>query len=121
MVTFLWDVPRSGMCEPDCDYDSWFYPMPENDLCRKACTRACKKHPATSCKPPFKPQRKFDPNNGPWIGIQKKKKPLPIYEEVLKILRQEGYSPPLEDRDLITWPLPENISNTFSCKTPEPS
>ena len=99
---FLWDVPGSGMCEPDCDYDSWFYPMPENDLWRRACTGACKKHPATSRKPPSKPQRKFDPNNGPWVGIWKKKEPLPIYEEALKILQQKGYPPPPEDSNLIT-------------------
>ena len=28
---FLWDIPGSGMCEPGYTYDTWFYPMPEND------------------------------------------------------------------------------------------
>ena len=62
---FLWDIPRSSMCEQDCDCDSWFYHMPGNDLWCKACTGACKKHPANCCKPSFKPQRKFNPDNDP--------------------------------------------------------
>ena len=110
---FLWDVPGSGMCEPDYDCYSWFYPMPENDLWRRACTGACKRRPATSCKAPLKPQKKFDPDNGPWVGIRKKKEPLPIYEEALKILWQEGYPPSPEEPDLITWPPPQNVSNSF--------
>ena len=102
------------MCEPDCTYDTWFYPIPENDEWRKACTRTCK-HPATTCKPSLGPQRRSDPDNGPWVGIRKKREPLPIYEEALNILRQEGYPPPLEDHDLITWLRPQNVPNSFSC------
>ena len=120
MVTFLWDVPRSRMCELDCNYDSWFYPIPENDLWCRACNRTCKKHPAISCNPPPKLQRKFDLGNDHWVAIRKKKEPLPIYEEALKILQQEGYPPPLEDPDLITWLPPQNVSNSFSFKTPKP-
>ena len=114
---FLLDIPRSGMCEPGCICHTWFYPMPENDEWRRACTGDCKR-PATPCKPPLKPQRKSDPDNGPWVGIRKKKEPLPIYEEALRILRQEGYPPPPEDPDLITWPPPQTTANSFSCKSP---
>ena len=76
--------------------------MPKNDEWRRAYTRSCK-HPATSCKPPPKPQRKSDPENGPWIGIRKKREPLSVYEEALRILRKEGHSLP-PDPNLITWP-----------------
>ena len=43
---------------------------------------------------------------------------LPIFEEALRILWQEGYPPPPEDPDLITWSPPQNGSNSFSCKDP---
>lgn len=45
------------------------------------------------CKPFPPPQKRSDPDNGPWIGIHGKKKPLSIYEEGLKILRKEGLLP----------------------------
>ena len=117
---FLWDIPGSGMCEPGCTSNTWFYPMPENDEWRRACTGTCK-HPATPCKPTLRPHRRSNRDNGPWVGIWKKKKLLPIYEEALKILRQEGYPPPPEDPGLIIWPPPQNISNSFSCKSSAPT
>ena len=46
---------------------------------------------------------------------------MPIYEEALKILRQECYPPSPEDPDLITWPLLQNVSNSFSCKNLVPT
>ncbi|MCI51434.1 polyprotein-like, partial [Trifolium medium] len=54
------------------------------------------------CKPSPPPQRRSDPDNGPWIGIHKKAPPLPIYEEALRILREENLIPP-DDPDLVTW------------------
>ena len=109
------------MCEPNCDCDSWFYAMPRSDSWRRACIRACKKHPANSCKPLLTLQRKFDPNSGPGIRIWKRREPLPIYEEALKILRQERYPLPLEDPDFITWPPPQNGINSFSYKDQVPA
>ena len=55
------------------------------------------------------------PENGSWVGIRKKREPLPIYEEALRILR-EGGQPPPPDPDLITWPPSQNVLNTFSYK-----
>ncbi|KAI5444709.1 hypothetical protein KIW84_013111 [Lathyrus oleraceus] len=65
------------------------------------------------CKPSPPPQRRFDPDNGPWVGIHGKKKPLSIYEEGLKILRKEGLLPP-DDPTLVTW------SPTDHCKSLHP-
>ncbi|KAI5414112.1 hypothetical protein KIW84_058307 [Lathyrus oleraceus] len=62
------------------------------------------------CKPPPPPQRRFDPDNGPWVGTHGKKKPLSIYEEGLKILKKEGLLPP-DDPTLVTW------SPTDHCKS----
>ena len=90
------------MYEQHCDYDSCFYPNLRTYSWCRACPGACQKHPTNSYKPPSKPQRKFDPDNGPWVGIWKKKEPLLIYEEALRILKREGYPPPSKDLDLIT-------------------
>ena len=84
---FLWNIPGSRMYEPGCNCNSWFYPMLGSDSWHRAYTGTCKHH-TTSYKPPIKPQRKHDPDNGPWVGIRKKQEPLPIYEEALKILQQ---------------------------------
>ncbi|KAI5411213.1 hypothetical protein KIW84_056372 [Lathyrus oleraceus] len=65
------------------------------------------------CKPSPHAQRRFDPDNGPWVGIRGKKKPLSIYEEGLKILRKEGLLPP-DDPTLVTW------SPTDHCKSLHP-
>ena len=51
----------------------------------------------------------------------KEREPLPIHENALKILRQEGYPPPPEDPDLITWSLPQNVLNSFSYKNLVPT
>ncbi|MCI68841.1 polyprotein-like, partial [Trifolium medium] len=61
-----------------------------------------KKKKNKGCKPSPPPQRKPDPDNGPWVGIHKKAPPLPIYEEALRILREENLIPP-DDPDLVTW------------------
>ncbi|KAI5438486.1 hypothetical protein KIW84_024286 [Lathyrus oleraceus] len=65
------------------------------------------------CKPSPPPQRRFDPDNGPWVGIHGKKEPLSIYEEGLKILKKEGLLPP-DDPTLVTW------SPTDHCKALHP-
>ena len=44
-----------GMCEPNCNCDLSFYPMPRSDSWHRTSTGACKKHPASPCKPPLKP------------------------------------------------------------------
>ncbi|KAI5424799.1 hypothetical protein KIW84_030838 [Lathyrus oleraceus] len=54
------------------------------------------------CKPSPPPQRRFDPDNGQWVGTHGKNKTLSIYEEGLKILRKEGLLPPY-DPTLVTW------------------
>ena len=109
---FLWDVD-SSRCDPYCNHDfdseSDFDSDDEDDPRKKK-----------RCKPPPKPTRKSDPDNGPWIGIKKKTKPLPIYEEGLKVLRKEGYLPPPADPNLITWPPPKNCSNLFQTKQKKP-
>lgn len=75
-----------------------------------------------SCKPPISLRRRFDPDNGPWVGIHKKVEPLPIYKEALEILRKEGYLPPRDDPTLITWPPPKNcrVSNTYISPVSQP-
>ena len=68
------------------------------------------------CKPLPKPTRRYDPDNGLWIGIRKTKDPLLIYEREIKALRKEGYPP--ADPNLITWPPPKNGLNLFREKKP---
>lgn len=48
------------------------------------------------------PQRWYDPNNGHRAGIDKKARPLPFYEESLKILIKENLLSP-DDSDIIVW------------------
>ncbi|KAI5411214.1 hypothetical protein KIW84_056373 [Lathyrus oleraceus] len=102
---FIWDVDPTR-CDPD--YDCW---MHDNDIDRDIILpKTTKKE---RCKPSPHPQRRFDPDNGPWVGIRGKKKPLSIYEEGLKILRKEGLLPP-DDPTLVTW------SPTGHCKSLHP-
>ncbi|KAI5421169.1 hypothetical protein KIW84_044859 [Lathyrus oleraceus] len=91
---FIWDVDPTR-CDPDCD--CW---MHENDIDRHIILPKTNKN--GRCKPSPPPQRRFDPDNGPWIGIHGKKKPLSIYEEGLKVLIKEGLLPP-DDSTLVTW------------------
>ncbi|KAI5447337.1 hypothetical protein KIW84_014979 [Lathyrus oleraceus] len=102
---FIWDVDPIR-CDPDCD--CW---MHDNDIDRDVILPKTKKN--GRCKPSPPPQRRFDPDNGPWVGIRGKKKPLFIYEEGLKILRKEGFLPP-NDPTLVTW------SPTDHCKSLHP-
>ncbi|KAI5409459.1 hypothetical protein KIW84_055047 [Lathyrus oleraceus] len=102
---FIWDVDPIR-CDPDCD--CW---MHDNDIDRHIILPKTKK--MGKCKPSPPPQRRFDPDNGPWVGIHGKKKPLSIYEERLKILRKEGLLPP-DDPTLVTW------SPTDHCKPLHP-
>ncbi|KAI5434801.1 hypothetical protein KIW84_021568 [Lathyrus oleraceus] len=102
---FIWDVDPTR-CDPDCD--CW---MHDNDIDRDIILPKTTKK--GRCKPSPPPQRRFDPDNGPWVGIHGKKKPLSIYEEGLKILRKEGLLPP-DDPTLVTW------SPTDHCKSLHP-
>ncbi|KAI5429496.1 hypothetical protein KIW84_034183 [Lathyrus oleraceus] len=102
---FIWDVDPTR-CDPDCD--CW---MHDNDIDRDIILPKTNKK--GRCKPSPPPQRRFDPDNGPWVGIHGKKKPLSIYEEGLKILRKEGLLPP-DDPTLVTW------SPTDHCKPLHP-
>ncbi|KAI5400362.1 hypothetical protein KIW84_065304 [Lathyrus oleraceus] len=102
---FIWDVDPTR-CDPDCD--CW---MHDNDIDRDIILPKTNKK--GRCKPSPPPQRRFDPDNGPWVGIHGKKKPLSIYEEGLKILRKEGLLPP-DDPTLVTW------SPTDHCKSLHP-
>ncbi|KAI5428604.1 hypothetical protein KIW84_033560 [Lathyrus oleraceus] len=61
---------------------------------------------------------KINLDNGPWVGIHGKKKPLSIYEEGLKILKKEGLLPP-DDPTLVTWsPTDHYGSNTGRTSKP---
>ncbi|KAK2366858.1 hypothetical protein QL285_080194 [Trifolium repens] len=91
---FIWDVDPN-MCDPECD--CW---MHEDDIDRDIIPPKRKKKGA--CKPSPPPQRRSDPDNGPWVGIHKKVHPLPFYKEALKILIKENILPP-NDPDLVTW------------------
>ncbi|CAK8566539.1 unnamed protein product [Lathyrus sativus] len=91
---FIWDVDPTR-CDPDCD--CW---MHDDDIDRDIILPKTKKK--GRCKPSPPPQRRSDPDNGPWVGIHGKKKPLCIYKEGLKILRREGLLPP-DDLNLIIW------------------
>ncbi|CAK8572957.1 unnamed protein product [Lathyrus sativus] len=102
---FIWDVDPTR-CDPNCD--CW---MHDDDIDRDIILPKTKKK--GRCKPSPPPQRRSNPNNGPWVGIHGKKKPLCIYEEGLKILRKEGLLPP-DDPTLITW------SPTEHCKPLHP-
>ena len=100
---FMWDI-FSSRCDPNCNHDddtsSDF--DDEDDLKKRR-----------RCKSPPKPTRRTNPEDGPWVGLKKRAKPLPIYKEGLKVLRKERYLPPPADPNLITWPPPKNCSNKF--------
>ncbi|KAI5428556.1 hypothetical protein KIW84_033519 [Lathyrus oleraceus] len=83
---FIWDVDPSR-CDPDCD--CW---MHDDDINRDIILPKTNKKGRYKPFPP--PQRRFDPDNGPLIGIHGKKKPPSIYEEGSKILKKEGLLPP---------------------------
>ncbi|CAI8595172.1 unnamed protein product [Vicia faba] len=102
---FIWDVDPNK-CDPGCE--CW---MHDNDYDRDIILPKRKNNGA--CKPSPPPQRRYDPDNGPWVGIHDKKKPLPIYEEALKILRKEKLLPP-NDPTLVTW------SPSDHCKVLDP-
>ncbi|KAI5423648.1 hypothetical protein KIW84_030028 [Lathyrus oleraceus] len=102
---YIWDVDPTR-CDPDCD--CW---MHDNDIDQDIILPKTNKK--GRCKPSQPPQRRFELDNGPWVGIHGKKKPLSIYEEGLKILRKEGLLPP-DDPTLVTW------SPTDHCKSPHP-
>ncbi|KAI5427920.1 hypothetical protein KIW84_033083 [Lathyrus oleraceus] len=85
--------------------------MHDNDIYRDIILPKIEKN--GRCKPSPPPQRRFDPDNGPWVGIHGKKKPPSIYEEGLKILNKEGLLPP-DDPTLVTW------SPTGYCRTSKP-
>ncbi|KAK2637673.1 hypothetical protein Ddye_025468 [Dipteronia dyeriana] len=71
---FIWDVDPE-MCDADCE------------------CKACSKVMRLSCKPGC-PHRKPDDPNSQWIGLHLvKKKPLPIYDRALQILKSEGLLP----------------------------
>ncbi|KAI5404686.1 hypothetical protein KIW84_051739 [Lathyrus oleraceus] len=70
---FILDVDPTR-CDPDCD--CW---MHDNDIDRDIILPKTNKK--GRCKPSPPPQRRFDQDNGPWVGIHGKKKPLSIYEE----------------------------------------
>jgi len=109
---FLWDVDPSA-CDSDCDcyedHDS------DSELSSDSNDEDNFKK-KKQCKPPLKPTRRYDPDNGLWIGIRKTKDPLLIYEREIKALRKEGYPP--ADPNLITWPPPKNGLNLFREKKP---
>jgi len=102
---FLWDVDPST-CDLDCsckiDHDSnsklSSNSDDEDNFKRKK-----------RCKLPPKSIKRYDPEDGPWIGIRRKEKPLPIYKRGIKVLRKEGY--PLANPNLINWPPLKNCSN----------
>ncbi|XP_073220669.1 uncharacterized protein [Cicer arietinum] len=91
---FIWDVDPTK-CDPNCD--CWMH----DDEMNEYIIRPRRKNKGR-CKPPPPPQRRTDSDNGPWVGIRKRA-PLPqIYEEALRILREENLIPP-DDPDLISW------------------
>ncbi|KAI5420414.1 hypothetical protein KIW84_044273 [Lathyrus oleraceus] len=102
---FVWDIDPIR-CDPNCD--CWVH---DNDIDRDIILPKTKKK--WRCKPYPPPQRRFNPDNGPWVGIDGKKKPLSVYEEGLKILKKEGLLPP-DDPTLVTW------SPTNHCKALHP-
>ncbi|KAI5432125.1 hypothetical protein KIW84_036031 [Lathyrus oleraceus] len=91
---FIWDVDPTR-CDPDCD--CW---MHNNNINQDIILPKTKKN--RRCKPPHSPQRRFDPDNGPWVRIHGKKKLFSIYEEGLKILKKEELLP-LDDPTFVTW------------------
>ncbi|KAL5829063.1 hypothetical protein ACOSQ3_018531 [Xanthoceras sorbifolium] len=90
---FIWDIDPN-MCDDHC-----------------SCKR--KKKPKASCsqsKQPFKPG---DPDS-PWIGLHTPRKPLDVYEEALRILKEEGLLPP----ELESSPETESIITPSSQSIP---
>ncbi|KAJ9186656.1 hypothetical protein P3X46_002203 [Hevea brasiliensis] len=96
-------IPRisgSGMCDEDCDCcDNYWeneYDHPLSDKNRRKLTKRTRK---ASCKPQQVLRRDY-PDSSPWIRIHKEtkqKRPLPIYELALEIIRKEGKKlPPLK-------------------------
>ncbi|KAK0582373.1 hypothetical protein LWI29_024886 [Acer saccharum] len=104
---FIWDVDLN-MCDADC-------------ICRRCLKdtspRSCKSWPK-----PHKPGHR----DSPWIGLHPiKKKPLPIYDRALQILRSEGLLPPQPDYATPTLPppVPCYMTSDYDCDFPplEPS
>lgn len=85
--------------------------MHDNDIDRDIILPKTKKN--GRCKPFPHPQRRFDPDSGPWVGIHGKKRPISIYDEGLEILRKEGLLPP-DDPTLVT------LSSIDHCKSLHP-
>ncbi|KAL5756920.1 hypothetical protein ACOSQ2_021666 [Xanthoceras sorbifolium] len=74
------------------------------NMCDDHCSCKWKKKTKPSCsqsKQPFKPG---DPDS-PWIGLHTPRKPLDVYEEALRILKEEGLLPP----ELESLPEPQPI------------
>ncbi|TKY68071.1 polyprotein [Spatholobus suberectus] len=108
---FLWDVALEE-CDPDCDCwrDRWDSSDTEDEPKQK------RRGP---CKPLPKPRRP-EPKARSWVAFKQAPKPLPLYNEMIKILRKEKI-PPLEDPNLITWPPPSGCreeENKFSFQEP---
>ncbi|KAJ9140858.1 hypothetical protein P3X46_031453 [Hevea brasiliensis] len=95
-----WDLPGSGACDEDCDcQDNYWENEYDHPLSDKNWRKLTKQTRRASCKPQQVLNRDY-PDSSPWIGIHeetKQKKPLPIYELALEIIRKEGKKlPPLK-------------------------
>ncbi|KAK0607802.1 hypothetical protein LWI29_020769 [Acer saccharum] len=104
---FIWDVDPD-MCDADC-----------------ICRRCLKDISPRSCKSWPKPHKPGHPDS-PWIGLHPiKKKPLPIYDRALQILRSEGLLPSQPDYAAPTLPppVPCYMTSDYDCDFPplEPS
>ncbi|KAK1551264.1 hypothetical protein Q3G72_033021 [Acer saccharum] len=104
---FIWDVDPN-MCDADC-----------------ICRRCIKDTSPRSYKSWPKPHKPGHPDS-PWIGLHHiKKKPLPIYDRALQILRSEGLLPPqpVYTAPTLPPPVPCYMTSDYDCDFPplEPS
>ncbi|KAJ9180459.1 hypothetical protein P3X46_008698 [Hevea brasiliensis] len=95
-----WDLPGSGACDEYCDCrDNYWENEYDHPLSDKNWRKLAKQTRRASCKSQQVLRRDY-PDSSPWIGIHeetKQKKPLPIYELALEIIRKEGKKlPPLK-------------------------
>ncbi|KAK7361465.1 hypothetical protein VNO77_03531 [Canavalia gladiata] len=112
-------VDDPANCDEGCSCDEHGYTDDEDDLFSDDDddgTRRWREKPKP-CKPPPPPKRRSDSEDKPWVGIRKKREPLPLYKEGLKHMGRQRHSPPPDDGDLITWPPPKNCPNSYRRKT----
>ncbi|KAK2634142.1 hypothetical protein Ddye_028934 [Dipteronia dyeriana] len=93
---FIWDIDPD-MCDTDCE------------------CRLCSKVIRSSCKPLSHTRKPKDPDS-PWIGLHHvKKKPLPIYDRALKILKSEGLLPKETEKPFLplSAPIPCFMTSSY--------